>query len=207
MRRIRAVTVYCGSSPGNDPLFREAAAELGRALGKSGRSLVYGGGQVGLMGVLADATLAAGGHVVGVIPEALVAREVGHSGLPDLRIVKSMHERKALMADLGDAFIGLPGGFGTLDELFEAVTWAQLGLHAKPIGLINVAGYFDALLRFADRSVEAGFVRAEHRELLVVAGDAEGMLLALQAFRGRPASKWVGGRSLPTGDSSTDSGG
>jgi len=207
LRRISAVTVFCGSSIGNAPAFRDAAAALGRSLAESGRSLVYGGGHVGLMGVLADAALAAGGHVVGVIPEALVAREVGHRGLPDLRVVASMHERKALMADLGDAFIALPGGFGTLDELFEAVTWAQLGLHDKPIGLLNVGGYFDSLLRFADRSVEDGFVRAEHRELLVEGGTPEELLGALEAFEPRPASKWAGGRSLQSGDSSSDSGG
>src|SRR5262245_5644793 len=143
------------------------------------------------MGRLADAAIAGGGRVIGVIPEALMAREIGHRGLPDLRVVTSMHERKALMAELGNAFVALPGGFGTLDELFEAVTWAQLGLHAKPIGLLNVGGYFDSLLRFADRSSADGFVRPEHRALLSVATEAEALLFALEAFETRPMSKWV----------------
>ncbi len=206
MRPLRAVTVFCGSSPGRDPVYRDAAAELGRQLAASGRSLVYGGGHVGLMGVLADAALAAGGHVIGVIPEALLAREVGHRGLPELRVVASMHERKALMAQLGDAFLALPGGFGTLDELFEAVTWSQLGIHAKPIGLLNVAGYFDALLRFADHSVDAGFVRPEHRALLVVGDEPRALLQALSAFVARVAPKWSGEPPLSARDSSTDSG-
>lgn len=191
MSRLGAVTVFCGSSPGRDPAFAAAAERLGQALAASGRSLVYGGGHVGLMGRMADSALAAGGHVIGVIPEAMMAREVGHRGLPDLRVVASMHERKALMAELGDAFVALPGGFGTLDELFEIVTWAQLGLHAKPIGLLNVSGYFDFLLRFADRSSADGFVRPEHRALLVVETQPAALLEALERFEVRPASKWM----------------
>ena len=191
MSRLKAITVFCGSSAGRDPAFPSAAAELGRALAASGRTLVYGGGHVGLMGRLADAALAAGGHVIGVIPEALMAREVGHRGLPDLRVVASMHERKALMAALGDAFVAMPGGFGTLDELFEAVTWAQLGIHAKPIGLLNVLGYFDYLLRFADRAASDGFVRAAHRDLLVVASEPAALLEDLEAFEAHPASKFA----------------
>jgi uncharacterized protein (TIGR00730 family) len=189
--RLRAVTVFCGSSAGLHPEYRDAAASLGRLLARSGCTLVYGGGHVGLMGVVADAALTAGGHVIGVIPEALVAREVGHRGLPDLRVVRSMHERKALMADLCDAFVAMPGGFGTLDELFEATTWAQLGIHAKPIGLLNVRGYFDALLRFADHCASEGFVRPEHRALLVEGSEPVALLEALQAFEARPASKWA----------------
>ncbi|HET7291615.1 MAG TPA: TIGR00730 family Rossman fold protein [Vicinamibacteria bacterium] len=191
MRQLRAVTVFCGSSAGRDPAYAAAAERLGRALADTGRTLVYGGGHVGLMGRLADAALETGGHVVGVIPQSLMAREVGHRGLPDLRVVATMHERKALMAKLGDAFVALPGGFGTLDELFEAVTWAQLGLHGKPIGLLNVGGYFDSLLRFADRSTADGFVRPEHRALLVVETDPLALLEALAAFELRPASKWL----------------
>jgi hypothetical protein len=205
LSRLHAVTVFCGSSAGTNPAFRDAAVALGRALAVSGRTLVYGGGHVGLMGLLADAALGAGGHVVGVIPEALMAREVGHRGLPDLRVVGSMHERKALMADLGDAFVALPGGFGTLDELFEAVTWAQLGFHRKPIGLLDVDGYFEPLLRFADRSVADGFVRAEHRSLLVVERDVTALLARLEAFDAHPVPKWTGERSLAPGGSSTDS--
>jgi uncharacterized protein (TIGR00730 family) len=205
VRPLRAVTVFCGSSQGRDPAFRAAAQSLGRELAASGRSLVYGGGHVGLMGVLADAVLEAGGHVIGVIPETLMAREVGHRGLPDLRVVASMHERKALMADLCDAFVALPGGFGTLDELFEAVTWAQLGLHVRPIGLLNVSNYFDALLAFADRSVEEGFVRPDHRALLLVEREPGPLLAALEAFVPRAVPKWTGGRTLSTGGSSADS--
>jgi uncharacterized protein (TIGR00730 family) len=191
VNRLKAITVFCGSSAGRDPAFASAAEQLGRALAESGRTLVYGGGHVGLMGRLADAAVAAGGHVIGVIPEALMAREIGHRGLPDLRVVGSMHERKALMAALGDAFVAMPGGFGTLDELFEAVTWAQLGIHAKPIGLLNVSGYFEFLLRFADRSTSEGFVRAAHRDLLVVASEPAALLDHLEASEARPASKFA----------------
>jgi len=188
---LKAVTVFCGSSVGGDAAFASAAEGLGRALATSGRTLVYGGGRVGLMGRVADAALAAGGHVIGVIPEALMAREIGHRGLPDLRVVGSMHERKALMVALGDAFVAMPGGFGTLDELFEAVTWSQLGIHAKPIGLLNVSGYFDFLLRFADRAASDGFVRAAHRDLLVVASEPAALLNDLEAFEAPPASKFA----------------
>jgi len=188
---LKAVTVFCGSSVGGDAAFASAAEGLGRALATSGRTLVYGGGRVGLMGRVADAALAAGGHVIGVIPEALMAREIGHRGLPDLRVVGSMHERKALMVALGDAFVAMPGGFGTLDELFETVTWSQLGIHAKPIGLLNVSGYFDFLLRFADRAASDGFVRAAHRDLLVVASEPAALLNDLEAFEAPPASKFA----------------
>ena len=191
MSGLKAVTVFCGSSVGGDAAFASAAEGLGRALATSGRTLVYGGGRVGLMGRVADAALAAGGHVIGVIPEALMAREIGHRGLPDLRVVGSMHERKALMVALGDAFVAMPGGFGTLDELFETVTWSQLGIHAKPIGLLNVSGYFDFLLRFADRAASDGFVRAAHRDLLVVASEPAALLNDLEAFEAPPASKFA----------------
>jgi hypothetical protein len=204
--RLRSVAVFCGSSTGRDPAFRAAAEDLGQELAASGRTLVYGGGHVGLMGVLADAVLAGGGHVIGVIPEALMAREVGHRGLPDLRVVGTMHERKALMAQLCDAFVALPGGFGTLDELFEAITWSQLGIHARPIGLLNPSNYFDALLAFADRSVEAGFVRPEHRAALQVERDPRRLLAALEAWEPRPVPKWTDDRPLATGNSSADSG-
>jgi hypothetical protein len=203
LSRLGAITVFCGSSVGARPAYRDAALALGRALAESGRTLVYGGGHVGLMGVLADAALGAGGHVVGVIPEALMAREVGHRGLPELRVVGSMHERKALMADLGDAFVALPGGFGTLDELFEAVTWAQLGFHRKPIGLLDVDGYFEPLLRFAERSVADGFVRAEHGSLLVVERDVAPLLARLEAFDAHPVPKWTRAEPPAPGGPST----
>jgi uncharacterized protein (TIGR00730 family) len=171
--------VFCGSQAGGRPVYAEAARRLGGALAARGWGLVYGGGHVGLMGVLADAALAAGGEVIGVIPQGLVARELAHPGLTRLHVVGTMHERKALMADLAEAFAALPGGFGTADELFEALTWAQLGLHAKPVGLLNVGGYFDPLLDWLDASVREGFVAAEHRRFLRVAPDAEALLTTL----------------------------
>ena len=190
--RLRSVCVFCGSSPGRDPAFAAAARELGTRLAAQRRTLVYGGGRVGLMGLVADAALAGGARVIGVIPEALAAREVAHHGLTELRVVPSMHTRKALMADLADAFVALPGGFGTLDELFEIVTWAQLGLHAKPIGLLDVNGYFGPLLALADRAVAEAFVRPEHRRLLVVAAGVPGLLEGLDAARPGPElPKWL----------------
>lgn len=190
--RLRSVCVFCGSSAGRDPAYAAAARELGTRLAAEGRTLVYGGGRVGLMGVLADAALAGGGHVIGVIPEALAAREVAHRGLGELRVVPSMHTRKALMADLAEAFVALPGGFGTLDELFEIVTWAQLGIHAKPIGLLDVKGYFDPLLAFAERAVADAFVRPEHRGLLVVDTDVGRLLERLEGAPAAPeVPKWL----------------
>jgi hypothetical protein len=160
--------VYCGSNPGGRPGYRDAAAALGRLVAGRGIGLVYGGGNVGLMGVVAEAALGAGGEVIGVIPRAFVEKEVAHFGVSDLRIVGSMHERKALMADLSDAFVALPGGLGTLEELFETWTWAQLGLHAKPCGLLNVAGFFDPLVAFLDHAVRERFLKPPHRSLLIV---------------------------------------
>jgi len=160
--------VYCGSSTGTRPEYAAAARELGEVMARRGIGLVYGGGNVGLMGVLADAMVAASAEVIGVIPEALVARELAHQGVSELRVVGTMHERKALMADLADGFIAMPGGLGTLEELFEALTWAQLGLHAKPCGLLDVAGFFDDLDRFLDRVVADGFVRPDSRARLIV---------------------------------------
>jgi uncharacterized protein (TIGR00730 family) len=183
--------VFCGSSTGRDPAFAAAARELGAAIASQGRTLIYGGGRVGLMGLVADAALAGGAPAIGVIPEALAAREVAHLGLTELHVVPSMHARKALMADLADAFVALPGGFGTLDELFEIVTWAQLGLHARPIGLLDVGGYFDPLLAFADRAVAEAFVRPEHRRLLVVEKSVENLLEALDGAPPTPdVPKW-----------------
>ena len=170
------ICVFCGSQMGASPRYREAARDFGTLLAGRGLGLVYGGGDVGLMGVLADAVLAAGGHAWGVIPRSLADREVAHAGLTELEIVTSMHERKARMADLADAFVALPGGLGTLDELFEIWTWAQLGIHAKPIGLLNVLGYFDPLLAFLDRTVEEGFVRPEHRATAAVDDDPARLL-------------------------------
>lgn len=168
---IQSVCVFCGSRVGASSRYAEAAETLGRVLAERNQRLVYGGGNVGLMGVLADGALSGGGEVVGVIPAALMERELGHGGVTDLRIVGTMHERKALMADLADAFLAMPGGYGTLDELCEILTWSQLGLHAKPVGLLNTEGYFDAFLSFLTRSVEEGFLHPIDREMLLVDSD------------------------------------
>jgi uncharacterized protein (TIGR00730 family) len=185
------VCVFCGSSSGARPEYAEVAAGFGRALAARGIELVYGGGCVGLMGVLADATLAAGGHVIGVIPQSLVDWEVAHTRLPDLRVVGSMHERKALMAELADAFVALPGGLGTLEELFEVWTWAQLGLHAKPCGLLDARAYFGQLRGFVDHAVAEGFLRPEHRAMLVVEQTPEALLDELAAYRPPVIDKWI----------------
>ena len=171
MGSLKAVSVYCGSNPGTDPAYAEAAAAVGTELGRRGIDMVYGGGHVGLMGIAADAALAAGGNVHGVITHALQAREVEHIGLTSLAIVETMHERKFAMADRSDAFVMLPGGFGTLDEFFEVVTWTQLGVHTKPTGILDVLGFFDPLLAFLDHATSEGFIRPQHRDLIVV--DAE----------------------------------
>jgi uncharacterized protein (TIGR00730 family) len=189
---MRSVCVFCGSSAGAAPVYAEAARRLGQALAARGLELVFGAGHVGLMGALADAVLAAGGRAVGVIPQALVDKELAHGGLTELVVVDTMHQRKALMADRADAFAALPGGFGTADELFEILTWSQLGLHGKPVGLLNVAGFFDPLLSWLDRAVVDRFLRPEHRELLRVAGAPDELLAALQApAAGQALPKWI----------------
>lgn len=178
----QAYAVFTGSTFGEDPRFREAAEALGRTLAQRGHALVYGGARVGLMGAMADAALAEGGEVIGVIPEFMESREIAHEGLTHLHLVHSMHGRKALMADLCDGFIVLPGGFGTLDETFEALTWAQLGLHAKPVALLNVAGYYDALLAFVARAEAEGFVRPPHHGLIRAHGDPEALVKDLETW-------------------------
>jgi hypothetical protein len=188
---LKRICVFAGSSSGTKPIYRAAAADLGRLLAAGGIELVYGGGNVGLMGVLADSVLGGGGHVIGVIPGALMAREVGHVGLPDLRVVGSMHERKALMADLGDGFIALPGGWGTLDELFEILTWGQLGLHGKPVGLLNAGGYFDQLLAFLAHSVDECFVRQENHAMIAVSDTPADLLGKLAAYTPPTVEKWI----------------
>jgi uncharacterized protein (TIGR00730 family) len=188
---MKRICVFAGSSSGVRAEYLGAASDLGSCLAACGIELVYGGARVGLMGAVANAVLAGDGNVIGVIPRALVDKEVAHSGLADLRIVTSMHERKALMAELSDGFIALPGGWGTLDEMFEILTWAQLGLHRKPCGLLNVQGYFDRLLSFLDHTVEQGFVRREYGSLLSVS-DAPGTLLDAMATQTPPAfEKWI----------------
>lgn len=176
---------------GTRPVYAEIARAAGRTLAASGLGLVYGGGHVGLMGIVADAALAGGGEVIGVIPRQLVDAELAHQGLTELVVVESMHERKARMAELADAFIALPGGFGTLDELFEILTWAQLGLHGKPCGLLDVDGYFAPLVAWADGAVAAGFVRPRHRGLLMVDTAIEPLLARLSAHAPAPLSKWA----------------
>jgi len=170
---------YCGSSAGNDPRFRAAAEELGTALARARIGVVYGGGRVGLMGAVADAALAAGGEVIGVIPAALAEREVAHQGLTQLHVVDSMHERKALMNELSAGFIALPGGFGTFEEFCEVVTWSQLGIHRKPCGLLNVAGYFDPLIAMFDRAVGQGFISDDNRAIVIVAQSCHTMLASV----------------------------
>lgn len=188
---MRRVCVFCGSSRGSRPAYEAAARETGALLAARGSGLVYGGGNVGLMGAVADAALAAGGEVIGVIPEALVGWEVAHAGLTELRVVASMHERKALMADLSDAFIALPGGFGTFEELCEVLTWSQLGFHAKPCGLLNVEGYFDPLLALFNRAVEERFLRPAHRTLALEERDPARLLDLLDAYQPPPIDKWI----------------
>jgi hypothetical protein len=188
---MRRVLVFCGSSPGRLPVYVEHSRALGAELAARGLGLVYGGAQVGVMGAVADAALAAGGEVVGVIPRMLVDREVAHRGLSDLRVVETMHERKALMESLSDAVIALPGGFGTLEELFEIVTWAQLGIHAKPVGLLNIAGYWDQLLAFIDHMVAERFLRAEQRAALLVAASPDELLERLASYQPVVLDKWL----------------
>jgi hypothetical protein len=191
MSTLNRVCVYAGASLGTDPAYARTAGELASVLAERGIGVVYGGGSVGLMGVLANAALAAGTEVIGVIPRALAERELAHLGLDELRVVGSMHERKALMAELADALVALPGGIGTLEELVEALTWTQLGLHAKPVALLNVNGYYDGLLDFLDTAVAHAFLRPEHRALLLV-GERPDELLALLAAQ-RPVDDLMSG--------------
>jgi uncharacterized protein (TIGR00730 family) len=188
---MERVLVFCGSSPGRQPVYTEQAIALGRTLAERRLGLVYGGGKVGLMGTIADATLAAGGEAIGVIPSRLLELEVAHAGLTKLHVVGTMHERKALMSELADAVIALPGGTGTLDELFELFTWSQLGLHHKPIGLLDVAGYWQPLLAFLEHAVNERFLRAEHLDTLLVHTDPGALLDALASHQHRAVPKWI----------------
>ena len=188
---MKRFCVFCGSSQGSRPEYRAAAEELGAEVVRRNIGLVYGGGNIGLMGVIADAVLRAGGEAVGVIPKHLMEREVGHKGLTKLHIVRSMHERKALMADLSDAFVALPGGFGTLEEFCEAVTWTQLGLHAKPCGILNVLGYYTPLLAMFDHAVEERFLKVENRGLVLARDSVPELLQALKEWRPVAVEKWL----------------
>jgi uncharacterized protein (TIGR00730 family) len=188
---IRRLAIFCGSNPGARPEYIGAASALGTLLCERGIGVVYGGSSVGLMAALADTMLENGGDIIGVIPRMLVQREVANNALSDLRIVESMHERKAMMAELADGFMALPGGIGTLEEFFEIWTWAQLGMHDKPCGLLNVAGYFDGLLEFLDRAVTEKFVREVHRGMVVVESDPAALLARFEAYEPPRVVKWI----------------
>ena len=191
MSNLYRVAVYCASALGTDPAYREAASALGRSLAEAGMGLVYGGASVGLMGAVADAALAAGAEVIGVLPQLLMTREIAHSGLSQMIPTATMHERKAKMIELADAMIALPGGYGTLDEMMEALTWAQLGIHAKPVGLLNVAGYWDRLLAFVDHMRAERFVRPEQREALLVAGSPAELIARMAGYQPVVLDKWI----------------
>ena len=188
---MKRICVYCGSSPGRSPGYAAAARQLGAELAHRGLGLVYGGASVGVMGVVADAALAHGGEVIGVLPHFFTDKEVAHQGLDELLVVDSMHERKARMAELSDGFIALPGGWGTLEEIFEVLTWAQLGLHEKPCGLLDVGGYFDDLYRFLEGAVAEGFVRDVHRPMIMLDDSAERLLDCFATYRAPHVRKWI----------------
>ncbi len=188
---MKRICVFCGSSPGRRPEYREAAVQMAKELARRGIGVVYGGGNVGLMGALADTVLASRGEVIGVIPEQLMAREVGHKGLTQLHVVGSMHERKALMADLSDAFVALPGGFGTFEEFCEVVTWAQLGIIAKPCGMLNTLGYYSRFLEMFDHAVEEQFLRPENRALVLARDTVPELLRALEEWRPTRLDEWL----------------
>ena len=188
---MRSVCVFCGSSPGKDPGYLAAATTMGQLIAERNAVLVYGGARVGLMGAVADAALAAGGEVIGVLPEALAAKELAHTSLTRLEVVSSMHERKARMAELSEGFVALPGGAGTLEEIFEIWTWGQLGFHEKPAGFLNVAGYYDGLAAFLDHTVEAAFVKPVHRDMLTFSADPAALLDTMNAYRAPVSGKWL----------------
>ena len=188
---MRAICVFCGSSPGFDPVYRENALELGREIARRHWRLVYGGGNIGLMGALADSVLEAGGEVIGVIPQALVDKEVAHRGLSELIIVGTMHERKARMADMSDGFVAMPGGFGTFEEFCEVVTWTQLGVHAKPCGVLNINGFYDPLLALFNRALADGFLRTEHREFVLADRTGPGVLDKVAQWKPLRIDKWI----------------
>jgi uncharacterized protein (TIGR00730 family) len=188
---MKRIAVFCGSNKGTRPAYTEAAERLGELLALEKIELVYGGGMVGLMGAVADAALRHGGHVIGVIPQSLVIKEVVHEKLPDLRVVKNMHERKALIAGLADGFIALPGGYGTYEEFCEVLAWSQLGYHKKPFGLLDAAGFYRGMLEFFDHATREGFIRPKHRELVMVEENAEKLLERLKNFQPASEVKWV----------------
>lgn len=188
---MKSICVFAGSNSGTRDEYTAAAKELGRVVARRKLGLIYGGARVGLMGALADAALGEGGHVTGVMPQALVDKEVAHHGLSELKVVKSMHERKAMMSDLADGYVALPGGWGTMEEFFEVLTWGQLGLHHKPCGLLNIQGYFDGLLDFVEHSITEGFVRREYRAMICVSAAPGDLLDAMAAYRPPVVRKWI----------------
>jgi len=188
---MKRVCVFCGSSPGAEPAYAQAARKLGSILAKSGIGLVYGGAGVGLMAEIANSAMQAQGEVIGVIPRSLVEKEVAHGGLIDLRVVDSMHQRKALMAELSDGFIAMPGGLGTLEEFFEVLTWAQLGMHTKPCGFLNVGGFYDRLLAFLDHAAKQRFIKPNHRAGVLVADTPERLLALFEVYRAPLVEKWI----------------
>ena len=189
---MRRLCVFCGSSTGTRAVYADAARSMGALLARRGIGLVYGGGNVGLMGVIADAVMASGGEVIGVIPQSLASREIAHAGITELRVVDSMHARKAMMAELSDGFIAMPGGVGTFEEFFEVVTWTQLGLHRKPCGLLNVDGFYTPLALFIDQAVTEGFIKAVHRAAIVVDDNPERLLDTLSSIELPTVPKWIG---------------
>jgi uncharacterized protein (TIGR00730 family) len=191
MHELNSILVYCGANSGNKPIYRDVTIELGNFLVENNRTLVYGGGSIGIMGILADTVLAGNGKVIGVIPDFLNVKEVGHTGLTEIHVVKSMHERKALMEKLCDGVIVLPGGYGTFDEMFEMLTWSQLGLHRKPIGILNVNGYYDNLIAQLDKMVEEGFLSTNNRRLLIVDAKVEGLIAKMKSFDVKTEEKWM----------------
>jgi hypothetical protein len=193
---MKSITVFCGSSSGFRPEYAEAARELARLLVEQNIRLVYGGGRVGLMGIIADEVMKNGGAVIGIIPESLDKKEVAHRGITELRVVSSMHERKALMAEFADGFIAMPGGIGTFEEFFEILTWAQLGFHHKPCGLLNVKNYYDDLLKLCDNAVHQGFLRAEHRQLIIESSDSQLLLEKMTRFKPVALKKWIDKENL-----------
>ncbi|HWK35073.1 TIGR00730 family Rossman fold protein [Sphingomonas sp.] len=193
---MKRLAIYCGSATPADPVYVESARTVGRTLAERGIGVVYGGGRLGLMGAVADGALAAGGEVIGVIPQALVDAEVAHRGLTELHIVGTMHERKQAFTDLSDGFVTLPGGTGTMDELWEAMSWAQIGYHANPVGLLNVAGYYDGLITFVETMGDVGFLRAQHRGLLIVDDTLDGLLARMADFRPTTTVGQIGASDL-----------
>jgi uncharacterized protein (TIGR00730 family) len=191
MKTLNSLCLFCGSSPGNNPEYSTAAAHFGRTLAQQNIRLIYGGGSVGLMGVAADACLASGGEVIGVIPRMLMEKEVGHNGVSKMHVVETMHERKALMTDLSDGFIALPGGYGTLDELFESLTWLQLAYHVKPIGLLNVNGFYDGLIQFLNHARDERFLRDLHRDSLQIDTDLVALIEKLRHAEAPDTGKWL----------------